>query len=73
MEIDSYFLTRTSALFVRAGCPIPAQFIEQHPKPAKRAAFFDDPQLIADIESQGWHVRTVKLHLTVEIVSAPKR
>jgi len=73
MQIDSYSLGRNSALFVKAGSPIPPEFAERNPKPVKRDAYFDDPVLIANIEKQGWHVRKVEVRFTVRGVGMPPR
>lgn len=73
MQIDSYSLERNSALFLKAGSPIPPEFAERDPKPVKRDAYFDDPDLIANIEKQGWHVRTVEVRITIGEVGTPPR
>lgn len=73
MQIDSYYLGRNSALFLKAGSPIPPEFAERNPKPVKRDVYFDDPVLIDNIEKQGWHVRTVEVRFTVHGVGTPPR
>lgn len=72
MQIDSYSLTRTSALFLTAGSTVPPRFAELNPKPVRRNAYYDDPAMIADIEKQGWHVRAIELTLTIEMVGSPQ-
>ena len=67
MKIDSYSLGRNSALFLKAGSPIPPEFAQRNPKSVKRDAYFDDPLLIANIEKQGWHVRSIKLKFTIRV------
>lgn len=73
MQIDSYSLDRNSALFLKAGSPIPPQFAEHNPKLVKCDAYFDDPVLIAHIEKQGWHVRTIEVRITTTMVGSLPR
>lgn len=73
MKIDSYHLGRNSALFLKAGSPIPPEFTERNPTPVQRDAYFDDPLLIANIEKRGWHVRTLEVHFTINVVGTPQR
>lgn len=73
MQIDSYSLTRDSALFVLAGSAIPPLFAQHDPKLVKRDAYFDDPVLIANIEKQGWHVRKITISFEEIVVVMPPR
>ena len=73
MQIDSYSLGRNSALFLKAGSPIPSMFAERNPKPVQRDTYFNDPVLIANIEKQGWHVRKIEVSFTIGGVGIPPR
>lgn len=73
MNVDTYNMGRLTALFLAAGTAIPEQFLDCKPKLFQKGVEATDPDLIANIEKQGWHIRKIELTISAMVGSPPPR